>query len=80
VSQPLLRRPAAIPLIVKSIPCTRPSSALPARSRVETANAVINGRIPAQDIHTILSFGRTMIEHPVDLIEGARGAGHLAGV
>ncbi len=49
-------------------------------SMVEAAIAVTDGRIPAQDIRTILSFGRTMLEHPVDLIEGARGAGHLAGV
>src|SRR5215204_4245796 len=41
-------------------------------SMVETAITVTDGRIPAQDIHTILSFGRTMLEHPVDLIEGAR--------
>src|SRR5215203_3325894 len=39
---------------------------------VETAITVTDGRIPAQDIQTILSFGRTMLEHPVDLIEGAR--------
>src|SRR5215211_2327719 len=39
---------------------------------VETAIAVTDERIPAQDIHTILSFGRTMLEHPVDLTEGAR--------
>ena len=32
-------------------------------SMVETAIAATDGRIPAQDIHTILSFGRTMIEH-----------------
>jgi putative hydrolase of the HAD superfamily len=41
-------------------------------SMVETAIAVTDGRIPAKDIRTILSFGRTMLEHPVDLIEGAR--------
>jgi putative hydrolase of the HAD superfamily len=39
---------------------------------VETAITVTDGRIPAQDIHTILSFGRTMLEHPVELVEGAR--------
>ena len=26
----------------------------------------------AEDIQTILAFGRTMIEHPVELVEGAR--------
>lgn len=41
-------------------------------SMVETAIAVTDGRIPAQDISTILSFGRTMLEHPVELVEGAR--------
>ena len=41
-------------------------------SMVETAIAVTDGRIPAQDIHTILSFGRTMLEYPVELAEGAR--------
>jgi len=41
-------------------------------SMVETAIAVTDGRIPAQDISTILSFGRTMLEHPIELVEGAR--------
>src|SRR5215213_1297915 len=41
-------------------------------SMVETAIAVTDGRIPVQDIRTILSFGRTMLEHPVELVEGAR--------
>jgi putative hydrolase of the HAD superfamily len=41
-------------------------------SMVETAIAVTDGRIPAQDIQTILSFGRTLLEHPVELVEGAR--------
>src|SRR5215210_9136561 len=41
-------------------------------SMVETAITVTDGRIPAQDIRTILSFGRTMLEHPVELVEGAR--------
>jgi len=41
-------------------------------SMVETAITVTDGRIPAQDIHTILSFGRTMLEYPVELAEGAR--------
>src|SRR3712207_864439 len=41
-------------------------------SMVETAITVTDGRIPAQDIHTILSFGRTMLKHPVDLTEGTR--------
>ena len=41
-------------------------------SMVETAIAVTGGRIPAADISTILSFGRTMLEHPVEVVEGAR--------
>jgi putative hydrolase of the HAD superfamily len=41
-------------------------------SMVETAIEVTESRIPAEDIQTILAFGRTMIEHPVELVEGAR--------
>src|SRR4051812_22559726 len=41
-------------------------------SMVETAIAVTDGRIPATDIAAILSFGRMMLEHPVELLEGAR--------
>ena len=38
---------------------------------VETARSD-GERIPAEDIQTILAFGRSMIEHPVELVEGAR--------
>src|SRR3954447_4612882 len=41
-------------------------------SMVETAIAATDGRIPATDIAAILSFGRMMLEHPVELAEGAR--------
>ena len=41
-------------------------------SMIETAIEVTHGRIPADDIEAILRFGRAMIEHPVELIEGAR--------
>src|ERR687893_2698113 len=41
-------------------------------SMIETAIEVTDKRIPAEDIQTIMTFGRTMIEHPVELIEGAR--------
>jgi len=41
-------------------------------SMVETAIAVTDRRIPASDIEAILSFGRTLLEHPVELVEGAR--------
>ena len=44
-------------------------------SMVETAIEVTESRIPAEDIQTILAFGRSMIEHPVELVEGAREAG-----
>src|SRR3954451_20723462 len=41
-------------------------------SMVETAIAATDGRIPATDIATILSFGRTLVENPVEVVEGAR--------
>ena len=41
-------------------------------SMIETAIEVTEQRIPAEDIQTILAIGRTMIEHPVELVEGAR--------
>jgi putative hydrolase of the HAD superfamily len=41
-------------------------------SMIETAIEITDGRIPATDIASILSFGRAMLEHPVELIEGAR--------
>ena len=41
-------------------------------SMIETAIEVTDKRIPAEDIQTILDYGRTMLEHPIELIEGAR--------
>ena len=41
-------------------------------SMLETAIAITDGRIPARDIETILGFGRSMLAHPVQLIDGAR--------
>jgi putative hydrolase of the HAD superfamily len=41
-------------------------------SMIETAIEVTDKRIPAEDIQTILNYGRTMLEHPIELIEGAR--------
>ena len=41
-------------------------------SMVETAIDVTEGRIPARDISTILDFGRAMLLHPVELLDGAR--------
>ncbi|WP_035487407.1 HAD family hydrolase [Geminicoccus roseus] len=40
-------------------------------SMVETAIEVTGGRIPTADIQAILRFGRLMLEHPVELIDGA---------
>ena len=39
---------------------------------VETAIEVTGGYISASDIQAILRFGRAMLEHPVELIDGAR--------
>src|SRR5215217_4484460 len=41
-------------------------------SMVETAIAVTDGCIPATDIASILSFGRTILEHPVEVAASAR--------
>ncbi len=41
-------------------------------SMIETAIEVTDKRIPAEDIQTILTYGRTMLEHPVELIEARR--------
>jgi putative hydrolase of the HAD superfamily len=41
-------------------------------SMIETAIEMTGGRIPAEDIEAIMRFGRRMLEHPVELIEGAR--------
>jgi putative hydrolase of the HAD superfamily len=40
-------------------------------SMVETAIEVTDGRLPASDIALIVGFGRAMLEHPIELIEGA---------
>jgi putative hydrolase of the HAD superfamily len=40
-------------------------------SMVETAIEVTGGRIPAGDIQAIMRFGRLMLEHPVELLDGA---------
>src|SRR3712207_5703803 len=45
-------------------------------SMVETAIQITEGRIPAKDIQAILDFGRAMLEHPVELIEGAEEVLH----
>jgi putative hydrolase of the HAD superfamily len=43
-------------------------------SMIETAIEVTGSRIPADGIEAILRVGRAMLEHPVELIEGAREA------
>jgi len=40
-------------------------------SMVETAIEVTDGRIPAADIQEILTFGRAMLDHPMQLLDGA---------
>jgi putative hydrolase of the HAD superfamily len=39
---------------------------------IETAIEVTGGRIPAEDIQTILALGQAMLRYPVELIDGAR--------
>jgi putative hydrolase of the HAD superfamily len=40
-------------------------------SMIETAIEVTEGRVPASVISEILGAGRAMLDHPIDLIEGA---------
>ncbi len=39
-------------------------------SLVETAIEVTDGAIPARDIETIISFGKQLLDHPVELLPG----------
>jgi putative hydrolase of the HAD superfamily len=39
-------------------------------SMIETAIEMTEGRIPAEDIEAIMRFGRRMLAHPVELIDG----------
>lgn len=39
-------------------------------SLIETAIEITDGAIPAADITTILDFGKEMLDHPVDLLDG----------
>jgi putative hydrolase of the HAD superfamily len=41
-------------------------------SMIETAIEITGGRIPAEDIEGIMRFGRRMLAHPVELIDGVR--------
>jgi len=40
-------------------------------SMIETAIEVSQGRVTATDIQRIIDFGKAMLDHPVELIEGA---------
>ena len=43
-------------------------------SMVETAIEVTDGRVTADEIATILEFGKAMLSHPTELLDGAREA------
>ena len=45
-----------------------------ALSMVETAIAVSDGRISAADIHRIVELGKSVLQHPVELLPGMREA------
>jgi len=45
-----------------------------ALSMVETAIAVSDGRISAADIHRLIELGKTVLQHPVELLPGIREA------
>ncbi|RDS82820.1 HAD family hydrolase [Dyella monticola] len=43
-------------------------------SMVETAIAITEGRICATDIHQLVEIGKTILQHPVELLPGIRDA------
>jgi putative hydrolase of the HAD superfamily len=43
-------------------------------SLVETAIEVTDGRVPGRDLQAVLDLGKVLIDHPVDLLDGARDA------
>ena len=43
-------------------------------SLVETAIQVTEGRIPGGDLQAVLDLGKTLMDHPVDLLDGVREA------
>jgi putative hydrolase of the HAD superfamily len=43
-------------------------------SMVETAIAITEGRISAADIHQLVEIGKTVLQHPVELLPGVRNA------
>ncbi|KRE82920.1 haloacid dehalogenase [Rhodanobacter sp. Soil772] len=45
-----------------------------ALSMVETAITISDGRISAADIHRLVELGKTVLQHPVELLSGIRAA------
>jgi putative hydrolase of the HAD superfamily len=45
-----------------------------ALSMVETAIAISDGRVTATDIHRLVELGKTVLQHPVELLPGIREA------
>ncbi|KZC17944.1 MULTISPECIES: HAD family hydrolase [unclassified Rhodanobacter] len=45
-----------------------------ALSMVETAIAISEGRVSAADIHRLVELGKTVLQHPVELLPGIREA------
>lgn len=43
-------------------------------SMIETAIAVTDGRIDAADVHRLVTIGKNVLEHPVELLPGVREA------
>ena len=43
-------------------------------SMVETAIAITEGRISSGDIHRLVDIGKTVLQHPVELLPGIRAA------
>jgi len=39
-------------------------------SMIETAVEVTDGRVAGRDIQTLIDFGKTMLQHPVELLDG----------
>jgi putative hydrolase of the HAD superfamily len=43
-------------------------------SMIEAAVAITDGRISAQDVHRIVELGKSLLQHPVELLPGIREA------
>ncbi|AWK87675.1 HAD family hydrolase [Azospirillum thermophilum] len=39
-------------------------------SLIETAITVTDGRVPARDLQALIEFGKAMLQHPVELLDG----------